>query len=182
MYFDELRKEVMKMAGYFEYSMSNNAVDAYESGEKPLSKWTKKDIFKAIEEDEIELNCSVKKLKKLPLKILKKICLYKSSWHHTSCKYNATDFYSLDIDRIEILKDAEIDGLLAEYKSDKKGETTEEKWECSFLEWSGSRNHPKAKEITEVGIIRGSWFYRKDGSKKKTTAKGFKFLKKIIEA
>lgn len=29
------------MAGYSGYSMSNNAVDAYESGEKPRSKWTK---------------------------------------------------------------------------------------------------------------------------------------------
>jgi len=29
------------MSGYDGYSMSNNAVDAYENGEKPISKWTK---------------------------------------------------------------------------------------------------------------------------------------------
>ena len=28
------------MAGYRGFSMSNNAVDAYNSGEKPFSKWT----------------------------------------------------------------------------------------------------------------------------------------------
>lgn len=29
--------------------MSNNAVDAYNSGEKPFSKWTKSEILKEIE-------------------------------------------------------------------------------------------------------------------------------------
>ena len=41
------------MAGYNGWSMSNNAVAAYEDGEKPLSKWTKADIFDAIKEQEI---------------------------------------------------------------------------------------------------------------------------------
>lgn len=36
------------MSGYSGYSMSNNAVDAYESGEKPRSKWTKKVLLSAI--------------------------------------------------------------------------------------------------------------------------------------
>lgn len=42
-----VRKEDM-MAGYFNYSMSNNAVSAYEDGEKPLSRWSKKDIMAEI--------------------------------------------------------------------------------------------------------------------------------------
>lgn len=33
------------MAGYSGWSMSNNAVTAYEDGEKPLSRWTKVDIL-----------------------------------------------------------------------------------------------------------------------------------------
>ena len=41
------------MAGYNGWSMSNNAIEAYENGEKPLSKWTKTDIFEAIEEQEV---------------------------------------------------------------------------------------------------------------------------------
>lgn len=32
-------------SGYNGYSMSNRAVAAYESGENPLSKWTKKDLL-----------------------------------------------------------------------------------------------------------------------------------------
>ena len=32
-------------SGYSGYSMSNRAVDAYEDGEMPLSKWTKKMII-----------------------------------------------------------------------------------------------------------------------------------------
>ena len=169
------------MAGYNGWSMSNNAVAAYEDGEKPLSKWTKTDIFDAINEQEVELKCSIEKLKKLPVKILKEICLIYSSWHHTSNHYNKTDFYSLDVERIESLTDDKIEEFLSDYKADKKVESkpSEEKWKCAFLEWSGSRKHPKATEVIEEGIIKGDWFYRKDGSKKKTTANGFRFIKRI---
>lgn len=169
------------MAGYNRFSMSNNAVAAYEDGEKPLSKWTKTDIFDAINEREVKLKCSIEKLKKLPVKVLKEICLTYSSWHHTSNHYNKTDFYSLDIDRIENLTDDKIEELLLDYKANKKVESkpSEEKWKCAFLEWSGSRKHPVATEVIEEGIIKGNWFYRKDGSKKKTTANGFRFIKQI---
>lgn len=169
------------MAGYNGWSMSNNAVDAYENGEKPLSKWRKSDILKAIEESEMELKCSIEKLRKLPVKILKEVCLCYSSWHHTSNHYNETDFYSLDEEKIENLTDAKIDELLIEYKANKNEEVkpTEEKWKCAFLEWGGTRKHPTATEIIEEGIIKGNWFYRKDGSKKKTTANGFRFIKQI---
>ena len=169
------------MSGYSGWSMSNNAVDAYSNGEKPLSKWSKADVFEAIEEQEIELKCSIEKLMQLPVKVLKEVCLTYSSWHHTSNHYNKTDFYSLDTERIENLTDEKIDELLSDYKKNKKTETkpSEEKWECSFLEWSGSRKHPKATEVIEEGIVKGNWFYRSNGSKKKTTANGFKFIKRI---
>ena len=175
------RKEGISMAGYRGWSMSNNAVEAYKNGEKPMSKWTKKNIFEIIEKSGCELNCSVEKLKKLPTQALKDICLSYSSWHHTSNHYNKTDFYSLDVDRIENLTDDKIEELLLDYKADKKVESKplEEKWECAFLEWSGSRKHPVATEVIEEGIIKGNWFYRKDGSKKKTTANGFRFIKQI---
>lgn len=169
------------MAGYNGFSMSNNAVAAYEDGEKPLSKWTKADIFDAINKQEVELKCSIEKLKKLPVKVLKEVCLTYSSWHHTSNHYNKTDFYSLDVDRIENLADDKIEELLLDYKTGKKAESksSEERWKCAFLEWSGSRKHPVATEVIEEGIIKGNWFYRKDGSKKKTTANGFRFIKQI---
>ena len=171
------------MAGYNGYSMSNNAVAAYENGEKPLSKWTKADILegieKAIRKEELTLNCSMEKLKKLNVKLLKEICLTYSSWHHTSNHYNKTEFYSLDYDEIEELTDKKIENILSEYKSEKPIEAVEERWQCAFLEWSGTRKHPKATEVIEEGVIKGDWFYRADGSKKKTTANGFRFIEKI---
>lgn len=139
--------------------------------------------FDTIEEQEIELKCSMEKFKKLPVKVLKEVCLRYSSWHHTSNHYNQTDFYSLNISRIENLTDEKIDRLLADYKAEKKNEEkpTEEKWRCAFLEWSGTRKHPVAKEVVEEGIVKGDWFYRKNGTKKKTTANGFEFIKKLEE-
>lgn len=171
------------MAGYNGFKMSNNAVAAYQSGEKPLSKWTKADIIEAIEdairEEELTLNCNMEKLKKTPIQILKDMCLSYSSWHHTSNHYNKTKFYSLDINAIEELTDEKINEIIAERKVEKKKEPYEEKWKCAFLEWSGTRNHPKATEIIEVGIVKGDWFIRADGSKKKTTANGFRFIEKV---
>lgn len=175
------------MAGYNGFSMSNNAVAAYRDGEKPLSKWTKKGILEQIsnqiEQGELELHCSLELLKKLSLKALKKHCLWCSSWHHTSNYYNETNFYDLDVDRIEELTDERINAILLEEKANRKtgnkAEEKEEKWLCSFLEWSGTKKHPKAKEFTEEGIVKGNWFIRKNGTKKKTTANGFKFIKKL---
>ncbi len=167
------------MSGYHGYSMSNNAVTAYENGEKPLSKWTKINILKSIDEQEIDLKCSMKKLQKLPIKLLKEICLIYSSWHHTGNYYNITRFYSLDVDTIKNLTDKKLDELITDYKKNIKDQPAEEKWKCSFLEWSGSKKHPKATEIIEEGIIKGDWFYRKDGSKKKIKANGFRFIEKI---
>lgn len=174
------------MAGYNGYSMSNNAVAAYENGEKPLSKWTKKEILNQIEQrEEIELNCSFELLKKLSLKALKENCLWCSSWHHTSNYFNETNFYDLDEEKIAELTDEKINAILSEEKAAKKAakktEEQEERWLCSFLEWTGTKKYPKAKEFTEEGTIKGNWFIRKNGTKKKTTANGFKKIKKLEE-
>lgn len=108
------------MAGYHGYSMSNNAVAAYENGEMPMSKWSKKAIIERIEEaiddGDIELQCSLDKLKKLPLEFLKRDCLTYSSWHHTSKFYNETDFYSLDIDSINEMTDEYVNMEMSYYK------------------------------------------------------------------
>lgn len=90
------------MAGYNGYSMSNNAVSAYESGEKPMSRWTKpaiiEEIEKLIDSDELpaDLLEELKALKKEDLQTF----LTWSSWHHTSAKYNKTDFYKVNPETI----------------------------------------------------------------------------------
>lgn len=179
------------MAGYYGYSMSNNAVQAYMDGEKPLSKWRKKDILDAIGEKladgEISLQCSMEQLRKTPAGALREICLCGSSSHHTSKYYNMTDFYGLDEDALEDLTDGRLQEISLEFrekqeklKREKENER-EEIWECTFLEWSGTRRHPKAEEITETGIIKGNWFSRPGGGRKSIHANGFRKIRRVDE-
>lgn len=79
-------------SGYDGYSMSNRAREAYDKGEKPYSKWTKEDIIDSLPEEYRE------EFNKLPLKDLKSIFLYVSSWHHTGKYFNKTDFWSINDD------------------------------------------------------------------------------------
>lgn len=165
------------MAGYSGYSMSNNAVDAYSDGEKPLSKWTKKDLINAVfdyikSNPDEKISFNMENLKKVPLSVLKSALLYKSSWHHTSEFFNQTDFYSLDENTISDMTDKKIADLIQQ-SSEKVEEQQPETWKCKYLEWSGSRNHPRATEHIAVGQIKGNWFFLDDGSKKKITANGF---------
>lgn len=79
------------MTGYDGYSMSNNARIAYANGERPLSKWSKKDIIQIVGADVINRN---PQLKALTLKELRATFLTRTAWHHTSKFYNETNFYA----------------------------------------------------------------------------------------
>ena len=173
--------------GYYGYSMSNNAVAAYEQGEKPLSKWNKSDLIQGVQETirdyDITPKFSMDKLKKQSVSTIRDCVLEKSSWHHTSSYYNRTDFYEISSQKLEELTDEEIDnyaGYNANEKQQKK-EEQEEMWEVSYLEWSGTRNHPKATRVNDTGVIKGNWFYKKNGSKKNINSNGFKKIKQLKE-
>ena len=71
------------MAGYAGYSMSNNAVDAYDRGLKPMSKITK---------DDLPADISVAFFRFL----VREGFVGGSEWHHTSKKFNRTDFFDVD--------------------------------------------------------------------------------------
>jgi murein DD-endopeptidase MepM/ murein hydrolase activator NlpD len=152
-------KYSMSGNGYDGYSMSNNARDAYAHGEKPLSKWTKADIVSEIEEIRPDL---VDVLKKIPLNTLKNELLYKSSWHHTSSMYNRTNFYSLDESKLESLTEENI----SNWDTSKPAQdVVKYKGKIEYIEWTGSRNHPKAnkKVLDNVNIEeRGSFYYVTD--------------------
>ena len=154
------------MAGYDNYSMSNNAVAAYQTGEKPKSKWTKKDIIEELRDQSEDLKVDIKALEKLPVLTLREIALVQSSWHHTSSHFNQTYFYMVDASRIEE------EDLKIEIK-----EQTEKRVKAHYLEWSGTRNHPKVTDVEEWGTIKGNWFYTDRGTKKSITARGFNILK-----
>lgn len=83
-------------SGYIGYSMSRRAAEAYEDGEMPKSKWTKKAMVAAIKDACVELDLeydpAIEKMKKDELF---HTFLYNSSWHHTSKFFNETDFYAI---------------------------------------------------------------------------------------
>lgn len=171
------------MAGYMGYSMSNNAALAYECGEKPKSRWTKKELLEnldnCVKNGEIKVDFDLNILKKLKVEKLREILLVKTSWHHTSCHYNKTDFYSFDTEGILEFSENNLKNMIGEEKSRNNSENSEEVWLCSFLEWSGSRNYPICKRFEEIGVIKGQWFFRNSGGKKKISSNGFEFIKKI---
>lgn len=95
---EELSSDDGYVGGYSGYSMSNSAVSAYEGGEMPMSKWTKKAIIEGIKEATDELDEIIPNLQKLTLNQLKNLCLKYKGYHHTGWymnKPNKTDFYGL---------------------------------------------------------------------------------------
>lgn len=79
--------------GYSGYSMSNNAVAAYEIGEKPLSKWSRSALIDAAREIDSE---KAELLERVGANALRAHLLRYTGWHHTSSMYNRTDFYGID--------------------------------------------------------------------------------------
>ena len=150
------------MSGYYGYSMSNNAVDAYRFGEKPLSKWLKADLIDSIE-DVLENKTDISKFKKLTVKQLKEYFLYESSWHHTSKMYNETSFYSIDEDNI----DRFLAGELVITKEKVKVLEQKEMIEIEYPVWGGTKKHPKIVGYeTMTGEIKGDWCVSTTGRKK----------------
>lgn len=162
------------MSGYCENRMSINAIHAYETGEKPKSKWTKADIIEYLPDD---LQVAAERL---TAKEAKGLFLYWSSWHHTSATYNRTDFYEVRCDHVTVEM---IDEIIANRTpAQPKQPEPITKAYVRFGEWVGSFKHPKLIYHEDYAIIRGSWAYFKNGSKKRTDGKHFKILETFNKA
>ncbi len=124
--------------GYAGFSMSNRAVDAYDRGEKPYSKWLKAEMLDAVE----DLNPTIHdKCKRLSAPELRRILLVPQGWHHTSIFLNKTEFYSIRED-IEELNPEDVPEHVVNNK-----DLVEGFWgDITYMEWSGSKNHRRAKE------------------------------------
>lgn len=121
------------MAGYFEFSKSNNAVAAEESGRYPATTLGK------------ILGVKPKAIKAL---------LTASEWHHTSSHYNKTDYYDAEEaqERLEDLK---------AWQEPKAGEIVHPGCSGEYIEWSGTRNYPKATVVKfeNLAVVeKGDWF------------------------
>ena len=148
------------MAGYHNYSMSNNAVDAYSAGMKPISKF-KKDDFKKHGLD-------------YPLAFFRWLAKENrwnpSEWHHTSKHYNETNFYCIEGLMNQLEDNYEnLNSLFSKYKESKskKPEDKGVKVICEYVEFEGSRRHPKPIEYNDVpGVLKGNWIHLKCGKRK----------------
>jgi len=94
-------KVTYNQSGYVGCSMSERAVAAYNDGEKPKSRWTKRAMLDAIEtyceEQGIGYDKGASALKRD--EIFDRFFEWKS-WHHTGKYANETDFYGIDEDAV----------------------------------------------------------------------------------
>lgn len=156
------------MSGYSSYSMSNNAVLAYERGLCPASK-----------------------IKGVPTALISEWCRYEE-WHHSSSRYNKVEFFQPEKVRaifgLELHEDypANPDAVaaLAAYKLSRKAAETTVHTGCvvEWIEWTGSIKRPKPNDLQAAGCVVAvkadtATVTFADGSKmtKRLSTNGFKF-------
>lgn len=88
------------MAGYFNYSKSNNAIYAEQQGKYPASRCAEIYGFKSA-------------------KIVRE-SIKSSEWHHTSKRYNITDYYDWP-GTLENMELGELNGWLGKFKRNARG-------------------------------------------------------------
>lgn len=152
---------------YISTRMSCRALQAYENGEKPLSKRKKEEILDLLSQ-ESELDFS-----KMNLDMLKDYFLVKTGRHHTGKFYNKTPFYRFEFDP-ESWNQDQIDYCVSAKKGEKK-QKKENNYITARIIYhfrTGSRKHPIYN--SEEEIVR---FRSLDGKVK--TKNGNKLLSKI---
>jgi hypothetical protein len=151
------------MTGYNYYQgMSNNALDAYENGKKPLSKITAQDLRQA----------GWKGTKAEAIRLAKSDFWRPSEWHHSGGTwYNRVEFYAA-ADLIEAWQELTATEQDAHRKTCKtRAEPAKgERVTGSYTIWGGSRQHPrKIGEETFAGALTGDWIHLDGGGRKKAT-------------
>lgn len=140
---------------YIGSKMSERAKEAYERGEMPITKRTKDEILVVITSIRDDLDFS-----KLKANELKSLFLRWSGRHHTSSFYNVTDFYSIDYDCLETIKQENIDTIIKNREPRKKVEKKAKEpnlYVTALIEydnWEGTRKHPKKVTYREIVTFR----------------------------
>lgn len=152
------------MSGYNGFSKSNNAVAAEADGRFPASVVARKlGVPAAYVRDRIGT----------------------SEWHHSSKYFNVVKYY--DLAECEEWMDSEEGRAdFLEWQAEQKPRQTSTRTGCrvEWLEWSGTRNHPRAKKCSAEGCTvtdDGGAFYKitlPDGSsmRKKKDCKGLEIF------
>jgi len=100
-----------------------------------------------------------------------KAVLEPGEWHHTSKMYNCTDYFDLDTAQEESAEEGR--DLIAEITAaSKPAPAVRYRADVEWLEWSGSRKHPRAMECSAENIEveeKGDWyiFHFADGTTKR---------------
>lgn len=158
--------------------MSVNAVASYESGEMPLSKWTKSDMLYNIRKT--YGSDTEKKASKHKLSFLRCFFLEQTSWHHTSKCFNKTDFYSF----VDYLEPERLEEILSMEEVKEEKETAEP--ETRFVlacwdEFTKERGRWHCDKVYASGKVIGNTFISVDRTKKIVSGTHFRILKDISE-
>lgn len=157
------------MAGYSpDYSMSNNAIAAYDGGLVPASK-----------------------IPGIPAVLVKQFCR-RAEWHHTSKAFNRTDFFDPAEVRAtfglamhdDVAADPVAIAALAAHKAG-AGSVTHINCRVEWIEWTGTLKRPHATERTAEGCLvtvkgQTATIALPDGKifTKRLTTNGFRFSSK----
>jgi hypothetical protein len=150
------------MAGYDGFSMSINAVDAYERGLRPASQVDSR----------------------LSARLVEKFCTA-AEWHHSSKNFNRVNFYDvaevLATFGLAVHEDYPADPAAVAALAAPKVETVIDACTVRWLDWSGTKKHPKATERSaencRVSVGATATVTLPDGScfQKRVTTRGFRF-------
>ena len=153
--------------------MSVRATEAYDAGEKPLSKITKVDLARAGLPD-----MGLAFAKFLASESSEDLFDFQdqpiwdnSSWHHTSSYYSETKFYRAE-DLAIVWNDLEPEEqgkLIEEYERQRqsKSDAASRRVKGTYAQWGGTRSHPvKFEDKAFTGVLRGRSIYLDGGGRK----------------
>jgi len=154
------------MAGYsFENNMSNNAVQAYRNGIKPLSKFTISDLRQVGWRGTMIL-----------AKRLAKDGVWKSfEYHHSSSWYNKVRFFD-PTDLVAAWAELQED-IKSEYLNPEPQAKPGVRVTGSYTIWGGNRRHPRnLGQENFSGLLENGWIHLDDGGKKKASGNHITFV------
>jgi|TARA_R110000803_G_scaffold134332_1_gene201402 hypothetical protein len=148
------------MAGYNHYSgMSNNALNAYENGKKPLSRITA-----------LDLKLAGWRGTKIEAIHLAKSGFWNScEWHHSGGSwYNKVNFYDPS-ELVDKWAQTTPENCIAALEQ-QQPQATDQRVRGEFVIWGGSRKRPKKVGVVAfAGVLKMDWIWLDAGGKKKAT-------------
>ena len=164
-------------SGYdWKAGMSNRAVEAYDYGAMPKSKWSKSALVSGIVSEIFGDRIAPEFQKALnahSINFLRKNFLEYDSWHHTGRYYNRTDFF-----RIAALGEAEALEILQ--REEVKAPEVKDPAipaRADWVEFVRTSRGWKTEEYSVHGkVVDHTWFYGLNGSKKKLGGKNFHWI------